>query len=252
MWGSAMAPMHPTTKSRVLVTGGSAGIGRACAARLAQDGCEVVTFDLDAPSRLQPRETFVAADLADEAETAKALAIALAGGPITRLVNNVGTVRPGALEDATSADLAAVVSLNLRCAIQCAQALLPGMKAARFGRIVTISSRAALGKELRTVYAATKAGLEGMTKVWALELGAHGITANAVGPGPIGTELFHRVNPADSPRTKAIIEGIPVRRLGTPEDVAHAVASLLDERAGFITGQVLYVCGGMTVGNAGA
>jgi NAD(P)-dependent dehydrogenase (short-subunit alcohol dehydrogenase family) len=126
------------------------------------------------------------------------------------------------------------------------------MKAARFGRIVSISSRAALGKELRTVYSATKAALHGMTKTWALELGAHGITVNAVGPGPIDTELFRRVNPADSPRTKAIIEGIPVKRLGTPEDIAHAVASLLDERAGFITGQVLYVCGGMTVGNAGA
>jgi NAD(P)-dependent dehydrogenase (short-subunit alcohol dehydrogenase family) len=126
------------------------------------------------------------------------------------------------------------------------------MKAARFGRIVSVSSRAALGKELRVAYSAAKAGLEGMTKTWALELAAHGITANAVGPGPIGTELFHQNNPADSPRTRAIIEGIPVKRLGTPEDVAHAIASLLDERAGFVTGQVLYVCGGMTVGNAGA
>ena len=240
------------TPGRVLVTGASQGIGRACAARLAQDGLDVVNIDLKAPPAPVPRETFIAADLSDEAATAKALAEALASGPITRLVNNVGTVRPGSLEEATSADLAAVVSLNLRCTIQCTQALLPGMKAARFGRIVGISSRASLGKELRTVYAATKAGIEGMTRVWALELGQHGITANAVGPGPIGTELFHRVNPADSPRTRAIIEGIPVRRLGTPEDVAHAVASLLDERAGFITGQVLYVCGGMTVGNAGA
>jgi len=237
---------------RVLITGASQGIGRACATRLAHDGYDVVNIDLNAPQQLLRHETFFIADLSDETETARALAIALAAGPITRLVNNVGTVRPGSIEEATSADLAAVVSLNLRCSIQCVQALLPGMKAARFGRIVGISSRASLGKELRTVYAATKAGIEGMTRVWALELGAHGITANAVGPGPIGTELFHRVNPADSPRTRAIIEGIPVKRLGTPDDVAHAVASLLDERAGFITGQVLYVCGGMTVGNAGA
>ena len=239
-------------KGRVLVTGAAAGIGRAIATRMTEEGCEVVTLDRVAPPEPLRGETFIAADLSDEAATREALARALRPGPITRLVNNVGTVRPGTVEEATSDDLAAVVALNIRCALQCTQALLPGMKAARFGRIVCISSRAALGKELRTVYAATKSALHGMTKTWALELGAHGITANAVGPGPIGTELFHRVNPADSPRTKAIIAGVPVKRLGTPEDVAHAVASLLDERAGFITGQVLYVCGGMTVGASGA
>jgi len=149
-------------------------------------------------------------------------------------------------------DLDQVVSLNLRCALQCVQALLPGMKAAQFGRVVNISSRAALGKEQRTVYAATKAGLNGMAKVWALELGQYGITANAIGPGPIRTELFEKANPADSPRTRAIIAAIPVQRVGEPEDVANAAAFLLDARSGFITGQVLYVCGGMTVGSAGA
>ena len=236
----------------VLITGASEGIGRATAVRLAADGYELVTLDRVAPRERLPGETWIEADLASEDDTRRALALATSGRAITRLVNNVGTVRPGSVEEATSEDLAAVVGLNLRCTLQCVQAVLPAMKAAHFGRIVSISSRAALGKELRTVYAATKAGLHGMTKTWALELGAHGITVNAVGPGPIGTELFHRVNPADSPRTRAIIEGIPVKRLGKPEDVAHAVASLLDERAGFITGQVLYVCGGMTVGNAGA
>ena len=85
-----------------------------------------------------------------------------------------------------------------------------------------------------------------------LELGQYGITANAIGPGPIRTELFDKANPADSPRTQAIINAIPVRRVGDPEDVANAVAFLLDARSGFITGQVLYVCGGMTVGSTGA
>ncbi len=239
-------------KPIALVTGASAGIGRAIAARLAGDGYEIVTLDRVAPKSPLPGETFIEVDLASEPATAKALEAATRGRSITRLVNNVGTVRPGTIEEATSEDLAAVVNLNLRCTLQCTQALLPAMKASHFGRIVSISSRAALGKELRTVYAATKAALHGMTKTWALELGAHGITVNAVGPGPIDTELFRRVNPADSPRTKAIIEGVPVKRLGTPEDIAHAVASLLDDRAGFITGQVLYVCGGMTVGNSGA
>ena len=125
------------------------------------------------------------------------------------------------------------------------------MKQARCGRIVNISSRAALGKELRTVYAATKAGLHGLTKTWALELAPHQITVNAIGPGPIGTELFHAANPPDSPRTQAILEGIPLHRLGAPADIAHAVSFFLDERASFITGQVIYVCGGLTVGRAG-
>jgi NAD(P)-dependent dehydrogenase (short-subunit alcohol dehydrogenase family) len=234
----------------VLVTGGSRGIGRAIATRLIDEGYAVVNLDRVPPAVLLPRETCIEVDLADSGATREALAEVVARHAPTRLVNNAGVVRPGALEDVTIDDLDAVVSLNLRCAIQCAQALLPAMKAAGFGRIVGIASRAALGKELRTVYAATKAGLIGMTKTWALELAANGITVNAIGPGPIGTELFHRANPADSPRTKAIIEGVPVKRLGTPEDIAHAAAFLVDDRAGFITGQVVYVCGGMTVGLA--
>lgn len=232
------------TKERVLVTGGGAGIGAATAARCREEGYEVVVIDRVGDG--------IVADLADPIATEAALAEALRGGPITRLVNNVGTVRPAPVEAQTAADLDAVVSLNLRCSLQCVQALLPGMKAAGFGRIVNIASRAALGKEDRTAYAATKAGLIGMAKVWALELGRFGITANAVGPGPIRTELFDRANPPDDPRTAAIIEAIPVRRVGTPADVAHAIAYLLDQRSGFVTGQVLYVCGGMTVGAAGA
>lgn len=89
-----------------------------------------------------------------------------------------------------------------------------------------------------------------MTRVWALELAARGITVNAVGPGPIRTELFDRANPAGAARTKAIVESVPVGRLGTPDDVAHAAAYFLDAQSGFVTGQVLYVCGGMTVGVA--
>jgi 3-oxoacyl-[acyl-carrier protein] reductase len=231
-------------KDRVLITGGASGIGRATAERCRADGYEAVVIDREGDG--------IRADLADPGETARALEVALRGGPITRLVNNVGVVRPGPVEEQGLADLEAVVSLNLRCALQCLQALLPGMKAARFGRVVNMSSRAALGKELRTVYAATKAGLNGMAKVWALELGPYGITANAVGPGPIRTELFDRANPPDSPRTRAIVEAIPVRRVGEPEDVAQAVSFLLDARSGFVTGQVLYVCGGMTVGAGGA
>jgi 3-oxoacyl-[acyl-carrier protein] reductase len=231
-----------------LVTAASRGIGRGIVKRLAAEGYSIVTLDRAAPAQILAQETFLQVDLSDREATAAALAEAVRRHAPTRLVNNAGVVRPAPLEEVTVADLEAVVSLNLRCAIQCAQAVLPAMKAAGLGRIVNISSRAALGKELRTAYAATKAGLIGMTKTWALELAAHGITVNAIGPGPIGTELFHDVNPPGSPKTKAIIDGVPVKRLGTPEDIAHAAAFLLDERAGFVTGQVVYVCGGMTVG----
>ncbi len=232
-------------RERVLVTGGAAGIGLAIVERCRADGYQPVVIDREG-------DGVIKADLLDPSQTTQALEQALRDGPITRLVNNVGMVRPGPVEEQSLTDLDAVVSLNLRCALQCLQALLPGMKHADFGRVVNLSSRAAIGKELRTVYAATKAGLQGMAKVWALELAAHGITANAVGPGPIRTALFNRDNPHNSPRTRAIVDAIPVRRMGEPEDVAQAVSFFLDARSGFVTGQVLYVCGGLTIGNAGA
>lgn len=235
------------SRQRVLITGGAAGIGAAIAERCRRDGHSPVVID-----RVQPASgDGIIADLSDGEQTARVLEQALADGPITRLVNNVGVVVPSEAETQSLDSFDLAVSLNLRCALQCMQALLPGMKEAGFGRIVNMSSRAALGKELRTAYSATKAGLIGMTRVWALELGRFGITANAIGPGPIRTELFDRANPPDAPRTRAIVDAVPVKRVGTPEDVAGAAAYFLDERSGFTTGQVLYVCGGMTVGVAG-
>lgn len=234
----------------VLVTGASRGIGRAVATRLMADGLDVVNFDIAAPEAIAQKETFVQVDLADEAALRDELARTVAARPITRLVNNAGIVRPAGIDAATSADLQAVMAVNLAAAIACVQALLPAMRAARFGRIVNISSRAALGKGERIAYAASKAAVHGFTRTLALELGADGITANAIGPGPIATELFERVNPPGAPATQRILDTIPVRRMGQPEEVAHLVASLLDARARFTTGQVVYVCGGMTVGLA--
>ena len=233
-------------RERVLITGGGAGIGAATAERCRADGFEPIVIDRvvdHVPGGIQ-------ADLSNVEATARALAKALEGGPITRLVNNVGVVVPAEAEAQTLEQFDLAYALNLRCSLQCMQALLPGMKEAGFGRIVNMSSRAALGKDLRTAYSATKAGLLGMTRVWALELGKFGITANAIGPGPIRTELFDKANPPDAPRTQAIINAVPVKRVGTPQDVAHAASYLLDERSGFVTGQVIYVCGGMTLGVA--
>jgi NAD(P)-dependent dehydrogenase (short-subunit alcohol dehydrogenase family) len=113
---------------------------------------------------------------------------------------------------------------------------------------VSVTSRVILGKHKRTAYAASKGAITAMSRTWALELAGDGITVNMVAPGPIGTDLFAANNPEDAPATRKILESIPMRRVGTPDEVAHAVSFFLDERSGFVTGQTLYVCGGMTVG----
>jgi 3-oxoacyl-[acyl-carrier protein] reductase len=229
---------------RLLVTGGASGIGRSIVLHGLEQGWDVLTIDR------QPTDLgrSIVADLSDTDSTADALEQALADGPITRLVNNVGAVFPASLRDQTLAQLDSSHALNLRCAVQCTQSVVDGMSEAGFGRIVNMASRAALGKESRTAYAAAKAGLIGLTRVWALELGHEGITVNAIGPGPIATDLFMKANPKDAPATKAIISAIPVGRLGEPEDIANAAGFFLDQRSGFVTGQTLYVCGGLTVG----
>jgi NAD(P)-dependent dehydrogenase (short-subunit alcohol dehydrogenase family) len=123
------------------------------------------------------------------------------------------------------------------------------MKEKRYGKIVNISSRASLGKQRRTGYSATKAAIIGMTRSLALELAPYNINVNCVGPGPIVTELFDHVNPKESPATQALIQNIPLQRLGTPKDVAALVAFLASQEASFITGQTIYICGGLSVGS---
>jgi NAD(P)-dependent dehydrogenase (short-subunit alcohol dehydrogenase family) len=238
--------------NRVLITGASQGIGRAIAIRATHDGYRVINLDKKAPKSLLEGETYHPIDLMDPKAIEELIPRISKEEPIVRLVNNAGFIRPGALENTTLDDFEAVMALNLRAPMLLAQQLLPQMRQAKFGRIVSIASRAALGKQERTVYAASKAGLVGMTKTWALEMAPFGITVNAIGPGPIATELFTSGNPPGDPKTIKIIQNIPVQRMGQPEDVAHAVASLLDDRAGFITGQIHFVCGGMTVGLSNA
>jgi NAD(P)-dependent dehydrogenase (short-subunit alcohol dehydrogenase family) len=234
-----------------LVTGASRGIGRAIAARLIEDDWDVVNFDTTAPeSDLGDR--WVEVDLGDVEATQTALRELVEERTVSALVNNAAIGRMSALEDTSVEDFDASVAVNMRAPMLCAQVVTPGMKAQGFGRIVNIASRAHLGKTLRTSYAATKGAMVSLTKVWALELAAAGISVNAIAPGPIRTKLFERANPPDNPRTRQIIESIPMARLGEPEDVANAVAFFLHQRCGFVTGQVLYVCGGVTLARGGS
>jgi NAD(P)-dependent dehydrogenase (short-subunit alcohol dehydrogenase family) len=232
-----------------LVTGVSRGIGLAIANRLIARGDRVVGV-----ARTPPPQGFAgvfeACDLAD-IDAAAALKRLVADRAIDGVINNAAVNILGRLGQIDLDDFDAMVELNLRATVQVTQAVLPGMRQRGWGRVVNISSRTALGKTGRTVYGATKAALIGMTRTWALELAREGITVNAVSPGPIDTELFRSTNPPDSPTTQAIMADIPVGRLGRPEEVAAAVAFLASEDAGFITGQTLSVCGGLTVGYAG-
>ncbi len=189
-------------------------------------------------------------DLIDEAATRQAAAATCARFEIAAIVHNAGVIRPALLADVDAADLLDLARLHLAAPLILLQAALPGMRARRFGRVVLMSSRAALGAATRTSYGATKAGMIGMVRTWALELAGDGITVNAIAPGPIGgTAMFHDVVPAGSEREARLAASIPVGRLGRPEDVARAVAFFLDARADFVTGQTLFVCGGASVGS---
>ncbi len=246
-------------KDRVaIITGGARGIGKATAIKMMKEGASVAILDILSQDVSQTARELEAgggkalgikADVSRKEEVAKAAEQVLAQfGRVDILVNNAGIVKPALLEDVQDGDWDAVVNVNLKGAFFCTRAVLPVMKEQRYGKIINIGSRASLGKELRTVYGATKAALIGVTRTWALELGQHNINVNYIGPGPIATELFMAANPASSPKTKAIIEGVPLKRMGQPEDVANLISFLASDEASFITGQAIFVCGGLSVG----
>lgn len=233
-----------------LVTGASSGIGAATARSFLEAGYHVVCLSRGRFESSSARVHNVEVDLGDAA-AARQAALEVAGRfPITTVVHGAGAIREKPLEEVTLEDLAALTNLHVAAAVSLVQAALPAMKQQRFGRIVLISTRAVLGLAKRTAYSASKAALLGLTRTWALELGQHGITVNAIAPGPIeATRMFHEIIPEKSAKLPRIIEAIPVKRLGRPEDVARAVMFFAAPEAGFVTGQTLFVCGGTSVGS---
>jgi len=239
--------MSQNIKNRyALITGASSGIGQAIAMQLSLEGWKIINFDRQPPEHQIGQ--YIKVDVSDKDELAHALALVACNPNLIGLVNNVGLVRPASLDTTKLDDFDYHMAINARASLQCVQALLANMRHMRFGRIVNITSRAALGKELRSAYAASKGALTSMTRTWALELGADQITVNAVAPGPIGTAAFKIANPPGSPLTRRIIDSVPLRHIGEPQDVAKAVSFFMREETKFITGQTLNVCGGITVG----
>lgn len=241
-----------------VVTGAARGIGAGTATRLASDGFAVAAVDLTADrcsdtvaaiTAAGGRALAVGADVSSSAAVDAAFErIATELGAPAVLVNNAGVLRDNLLFKMSDEDWDTVMSVHLRGAFLCSRAAQKYMVEQKYGRIVNLSSTSALGNRGQANYAAAKAGMQGLTKTLSIELGPFGITANAVAPGFIVTEMTAataaRVGVDFSEFQAARAAETPVRRVGYPEDVAHTISFLVSEGAGFVTGQVIYVAGG--------
>ena len=236
-------------KKTVVVTGGSAGIGLRICEDLLADGYEVVSVARRQSPIKHAMLKSVEVDLCNPAETQEAATEIAANHNVTNFVHNAGVIRPALVEDVTHEDIIALTNLHIGAATIFVQQFLPAMKQAGFGRIVNMGSRAMVGLATRTAYSGTKAAIAAITKTWALELGGYGITANTIAPGPVVTDMFTDVIPEESEKAKALAQSLPMKRLGKPSDVSHAVRFFLSSEAGWITGQTLFVCGGSSIGS---
>ncbi len=237
------------TKLICVVTGATTGIGEGIARHLLDAGATVINVDRDRPAALPKGDYhFVQAELTDAAATRAAAAEIAGRFKVNVLVNNAGFPTPGMLEEVDDAAFDHGVNLHLRAAVIFMQAFVPAMKAQRFGRVVNMSSRSIHGKKARTVYSGTKAALVAFTRSWALEFGEFGITVNAISPGPVLTDLFRKNNPPEV--AERLVGLCVVGRGGTPDDVARAAMFFISPDNGYVTGQLLHVCGGSSLGGA--
>ncbi|MCC5987604.1 MAG: SDR family oxidoreductase [Pararhodobacter sp.] len=236
------------TDYTAVITGGNKGIGADLGQAMLGKGWRVVSIARHAGKARHERLEHIQADLMDPAATAQAAADIAARHRVTHFIHNAGIILPNLIEDAKPDDLQALTQLHLGAALTLTQAFLPAMKEARFGRILFNASRASLGAKTRTAYSASKAGMIGMARTWALELAEHGITVNVVAPGPVLTDNFWGIIPKGSAQEADLAARLPVGRLGTTEDITHAFMFFADSKAGFVTGQTLYVCGGASIG----
>lgn len=234
-----------------VVTGASAGIGEAIAQRLLDSGHTVIALQRNPPRLSHTKLIYMKVDLADTQQTTEIAAVINKQYGVRYLVNNAGANRPGPLESATPDDLDYLMGLTVRAAMILTKAFVPGMRQAKFGRIVSMASRAMMGKTQRVVYSAAKAALVGMTRSICLEVAGDGITMNVVAPGPVGSDLFDNGHPIGSEKRQRVIDSIPVKRVGTPDDIARMVVFLLARDNGYITGQTLFVCGGTSISGTG-
>lgn len=234
------------TKRTFLVTGASKGIGRALSNRLAADGHKVVGIARGEDPTFPG--TLVSIDLSDRKAAGEAFIDLAQRYSFDGVVNNLGAIKMAPLGEIDLTDVDDMMRGNIDPTIQAVQALLPNMKTQRWGRIVNLSSIVVIGIPRRSSYAAAKAAIDSLTRTWALELAEDGITVNSVAPGPVETEMFRQNTPVGSEAEKRFLSAIPMRRLGKPEELAAAIAFLLSDDAGFITGQTLFVDGGGSTG----
>jgi len=236
------------TEHTAVITGGSKGIGADLAQRLLERGYRVVSIARNTAEWSAEGCEHIEADLLDPASVAQAAADIAARYEVTHLVHNAGLIWPNLIEDAKPDDITGLAQLHLGSALTLLQAFLPGMKERGFGRVMFNASRAALGAPTRTAYSASKAGMIGMARTWALELAPHGITVNVVAPGPVQTDNFWGIIPKESEREAELAKRIPVGRLGQVQDVTNAFLFFCDPANSFVTGQTLFVCGGSSIG----